>query len=29
MAINLVLNIAGILQVLHKTDVEKKFGKGD
>jgi stalled ribosome alternative rescue factor ArfA len=24
-----VLSIAGILQVLHKTDVEEKFGKGD
>jgi hypothetical protein len=24
-----VLSITGILQVLHKTDVEEKFGKGD
>jgi hypothetical protein len=24
-----VLSIAGILQVLHKTDVEEKCGKGD
>jgi hypothetical protein len=24
-----VLSIAGIFQVLHKTDVEEKFGKGD
>jgi hypothetical protein len=24
-----VLSIAGILQVLHKTDVEEKFGKED
>jgi hypothetical protein len=24
-----VLSIAGILQVLHKTDVEEKFGEGD
>jgi hypothetical protein len=24
-----VLSIAGILQVLHKTDVEEKYGKGD
>jgi hypothetical protein len=26
--INLVLSIAGILQVLHKTDGEDKLGKG-
>jgi hypothetical protein len=24
-----VLSIAEILQVLHKTDIEEKFGKGD
>jgi hypothetical protein len=24
-----VISIAGILQVLHKTDVEEKFQKGD
>jgi hypothetical protein len=24
-----VLSIAGILKVLHKTNVEEKFGKGD
>jgi hypothetical protein len=24
-----VISIAGILQVLHKTDGEEKFGKGD
>jgi hypothetical protein len=27
-AINLVLSIAGILQVLHKTDGEEKLRKG-
>jgi hypothetical protein len=24
-----VLSIAGILQVLHKTDIEEKYEKGD